>query len=194
LPETLPPEAPQEQPDSFPRKNLRAVVEFIEMVLIAVVLYFMIDSVVARVRVQKISMEPTLVPGEVLLVNKLAYTFGDIEYGDIITFHYPLDQSLDYVKRVIGKEGDIVVVEGGEVYVNNILLEEPYISAPPEYMGVWEVPQDALFVLGDNRNPSADSHVWGYVPLDNVIGKAFAVYWPLDQVRALQHTDIFAGS
>ena len=167
--------------------------ETIQMIAMALVLYFLIDSVVARVRVQKVSMEPTLVPGEVLLVNKLAYKFGEIEHGDIITFHYPVEPDLDYVKRVVGKPGDQVIVRDGSVWVNNQALHEPHISAAPEYEGVWEVPEDALFVLGDNRNPSADSHIWGFVPLENVIGKAFAVYWPLNNIRGLSTPDVFAA-
>ena len=83
------------------KSKLKPVLETIQMIVMALVLYFLIDSVVARVRVQKISMEPTLEPGEVLLVNKLAYKFDEIEYGDIITFHYPVDPDLDYVKRVV---------------------------------------------------------------------------------------------
>lgn len=175
-----------------PRKK-SPVRETIEMIVMALVLYILIDSMVARVVVQKISMIPTLVPGEVLLVNKLKYKFSEVEHGDIITFHYPLDPELDYVKRAIGLPGDEVIVDSGNVLVNGRLLYEPYISAAPEYEGVWEVPEDALFVLGDNRNPSADSHVWGYVPMDNVIGKAFAVYWPLNKIRGLPSPDIFAN-
>jgi signal peptidase I len=147
--------------------------------------------VVARVRVQKISMEPTLLSEEILLVNKLAYRFGDIQHGEIITFHYPLDPELDYVKRVIGLQGDRVDVKNGQVYVNSRQLYEPYISAPPEYEGIWDVPEENLFVLGDNRNPSADSHVWGYVPVENVIGKVIAVYWPITHIRAVTTPEIF---
>jgi signal peptidase I len=79
---------------------------------------------------------------------------------------------------VIGLPGETVRVSGGRVYVNDIPLDEPYISAPPNYEGTYEVPEDALFMLGDNRNSSSDSHSWGVVPLDNVIGKAEVVYWP----------------
>ena len=172
---------------------LRNLFEIVQMLAMALVLYFIIDSVVGRVRVQKISMEPTLMPGEILLVNKLEYKLGEIERGDIVTFHYPLDPTLDYVKRVIGLPGDKVVVKDLIVWVNDIKLHEPYISAAPEYEGVWDVPEGNLFVLGDNRNPSADSHVWGFVPFENLIGKAFAVYWPLTKIRGLPTPDIFAS-
>lgn len=170
----------------------RALLEILQMLAMALVLYFIIDSGVGRVRVQKISMEPTLAQGEILLVNKLAYRFGEVEHGQIITFHYPLEPELDYVKRVIGLPGDVVEIKERQVRVNGNLLFEPYISAPPEYEGVWEVPADEFFVLGDNRNPSADSHVWGFVPDENLIGKAFAVYWPLNRMRTLTTPDIFA--
>jgi signal peptidase I len=174
------------------RVFFRNLFEIAQMLAMALVLYFIIDSVVGRVRVQKISMEPTLMPGEILLVNKLEYKFGEIERGDIVTFHYPLDPSLDYVKRVIGLPGDSVIVRDSQVWVNDHRLYEPYISAPPEYEGAWKVPEGNLFVLGDNRNPSADSHVWGFVPVENLIGKAFAVYWPVTKIRGLPTPDIFA--
>lgn len=174
-------------------KFFRNLFEIAQMLAMALVLYFIIDSVVGRVRVQKISMEPTLMPGEILLVNKLEYKLGEIERGDIVTFHYPLDPALDYVKRVIGLPGDKVVVKDNKVWVNDLPLFEPYISAPPEYDGVWEVPEGNIFVLGDNRNPSADSHVWGFVPRENLIGKAFAVYWPVTKIRGLSTPDIFAS-
>jgi len=181
-----------ENPELKSIKKKSPVRETIEMIVMAIILYILIDAVVARVVVQKISMIPTLVPGEVLLVNKLKYKFSEIERGDIITFQYPLDPELDYVKRAIGLPGDEVVVVGGQVMVNGRALNEPYISSAPDYEGVWQVPESALFVLGDNRNPSADSHVWGFVPVENVIGKAFAVYWPINRIRGLPSPDVFA--
>jgi len=187
------PDQPEKLPQTSWKLKLQPVMEIIQIIVMALVLYFLIDSVVARVRVQKISMEPTLLPGEVLLVNKLAYTFGEFKHGDIITFHYPMDPDLDYVKRIIGKPGDEVVIRNGNVWINNQLLSEPYISAAPDYEGTWNVPDDALFVLGDNRNPSADSHIWGFVPLENVIGKAFAVYWPLNKIHSLPTPNMFAS-
>lgn len=187
---SLPPVEPEELPRS--RRIWRELFEILQTLLLAAVLYFAIDAVIGRERVQKISMEPTFEAGEILMVNKLAYKFGEFDYGQVITFHYPLDPSLDYIKRVIGLPGDVVDVQNGEVRVNGQLLYEPYISAAPEYEGSWNVPEGELFVLGDNRNPSADSHVWGFVPEENVIGKAIAVYWPINKIRAVSTPDIFA--
>lgn len=187
---SLPPEPPEKT--SSLKKILGFLFEIAQMLALALVLYFIIDSVIGRDRVQKISMEPTLIKGDILLVNKIAYKLADFKYGQIITFHYPLDPEMDYVKRVIGLPGDEVEVKEKQIWVNGKQLYEPYISAPPEYEGVWEVPEGQLFVLGDNRNPSADSHVWGFVPEENVIGKALAIYWPLNRLRALTTPDIFA--
>lgn len=161
------------------------LLETIQTVVMAVALYFLIDSVVARVRVENISMEPTLQPGEFILVNKLAYRLGEYRYGDIIVFHYPPNPQEDYIKRVIGLPGDDVKVNGGVVYVNSQALTEPYISAPPMYDGEWKVPEGFLFVLGDNRNQSSDSHSWGFVPLNYVVGKALVIYWPFNELKVL---------
>lgn len=164
---------------------LTFILETLQTLVLAVVLYFLIDSVVARVRVENISMEPTLMPGEFLLVNKLAYRLGDIHRGDIIVFHFPQNPKEDYIKRVIGIPGDTVAVRGNKVYINDQMLTEPYIAAQPTYNGSWQVPADSLFVLGDNRNQSSDSHSWGFVPMENIVGKALVVYWPLDQFKTL---------
>lgn len=173
----------------------RFLVETFQTILLALVLYFMIDAVVARVRVENVSMKPTLLPDERLLVNKLAYRFGEVKRGDIIVFHFPANPSEDYIKRVIGLPGDLVQIRENKVYVNGKELSEDYIAAPVMYDGEWVVPPDSLFVLGDNRNQSSDSHSWGFVPMKNVIGKALVVYWPLDKVKFLAHSNIvFAGT
>ena len=164
---------------------LTFLIETVQTIVLAVVLYFLIDSVIARVRVENISMLPTLQPGEFLLVNKMAYKLSDINGGDIVVFHFPQDPREDYIKRVIGVPGDVISVQSGKVSVNNQPLTEPYISASPQYTGSWTVPEGQLFVLGDNRNQSSDSHSWGFVPLENVVGKALVVYWPFDQFKIL---------
>ena len=161
------------------------LIETLQTVILAVVLYFLIDTVVARVRVENISMEPTLQSGEFVLVNKLAFRIGDIHRGDIIVFHYPQDPSQDYIKRIIGVAGDVVDIHDQTVYVNNQALVEPYLMAEPLYNGEWTVPPNDLFVLGDNRNESSDSHSWGFVPDANVVGRALVIYWPLNELKIL---------
>jgi signal peptidase I len=183
-PQGDPLEITEQKPAGRPRW-LSIVYEVIQTLLMAAVLYFLINSVIARVRVQNISMEPTLLPNELLMVNKLAYKLGDMHTGDVIIFHYPLNPQEDYIKRLIGLPGDTVTVRGGVVSVNGYELEEPYISATPNYEGEWQVPEGHVFVLGDNRNSSNDSHHWGFVPVENILGKALAIYWPPDKIKSL---------
>lgn len=166
------------------------LLETVQTIVLAIVLYFLIDTVVARVRVENISMLPTLEPGEFLLVNKLTYKVGDVEHGDIIIFHNPQNPIEDYIKRVVGIAGDEVIVQDGIVSVNGQTLEEDYISATVTYEGKWNVPEGALFVLGDNRNQSSDSHSWGFVPVSNVVGKAIVIYWPLTNMKVLTHPQV----
>lgn len=194
LPEQQPePVIPNETPKTRKESNfelLRPFLELLETLALALILYFAVDSVMARVIVEKISMEPTLQPGNFVLVNKLAYRLGGKpRTGEIIIFHNPMNLSEDYVKRVIGVPGDDVLIDNGQVYVNGIPLNEPYISAPPIYSGEWTVPPDSLFVLGDNRNESYDSHDWGFVPMEYVVGKALVVYWPLTSIKIVAHAD-----
>lgn len=164
--------------------------ELLQTILMAVILYFLIDTMVGRVRVENISMKPTLHEGQFILVNKLAYRIGEFQRGDVVVFHYPRNPQEDYIKRLIGLPGDRVTVQGGQVFVNEQLLEEPYISGPPAYSNTWIVPEAQLFVLGDNRNQSSDSHSWGFVPVENVVGKALVIYWPLGELRLLNQAPI----
>jgi signal peptidase I len=157
---------------------LRFVVDILETLILSVILFVAINAVSARIRVDGSSMEPTLHSGEFVIVNKLAYKLGAPRLGDVIVFHFPRDPEQEYIKRVIGLPGDRVNISAGQVYVNDRLLNEEYIAAQPAYNDSWEVPQDSLFVLGDNRNNSSDSHNWGPVPLEYVVGKAVFVYWP----------------
>ncbi len=186
------PEIGIEQENAQPAARRPAWISFtwevLQTLIMAVILYFLIDVVVGRVRVENISMEPTLQEGQFILVNKLAYRLGDFQRGDIVIFHYPRSPQEDYIKRVIGLPGDTVKIENGQVQVNGQVLDEPYIAAPPSYDSTWAVPDDQIFVLGDNRNRSSDSHSWGFVPVDMVVGKALVVYWPLDDLKILNQT------
>ncbi|MEM5774224.1 MAG: signal peptidase I [Anaerolineaceae bacterium] len=190
-------EVPAIQPDGkqpSARENqwsTRAIVlETLQTVVLALILYFLIDAVVGRVRIDNISMEPTLVAGEFLLVDRVVYKFTGLETGDVVVFHFPQNPKEDYIKRVIGLEGDTVRIEDGEVYVNDIRLIEPYLASTITYEGEWVVPDDSLFVLGDNRNPSYDSHDWGFVPMENMIGRAICVYWPINKIKLLSQPQI----
>jgi signal peptidase I len=166
----------------------RLIIDLLETLVLAVLLFIIINVVTARIRVDGSSMEPTLLNGEFVLVNKLAYKFGTPKLGEVIVFHYPRDPKQEYIKRVIGVAGNTVVISDGHVYIDDELIQEPYIAASPTYGPQhWIVPPGSLFVLGDNRNNSSDSHTWGMVPEEYVVGKAVAVYWPPTKWSSIVH-------
>jgi signal peptidase I len=169
---------------------VRFALDIVETILLALVLFFGINAISARVRVDGFSMRPTLEDGEFILVSKLNYRFGEVERGDIIVFHYPLNPSQELIKRVIGLPGDHISVKDGIVSVNGQKIDEPYIAATPLYNGEWDVPEENLFVLGDNRNDSSDSHSWGFLPFQNVVGKAVMIYWPPPLWDIIQHKQL----
>jgi len=165
---------PKEKRSGF----LRFLVDILETLVLSVVLFVSINLISARIRVDGASMEPTLVTGEYVIVSRISYRLGSPQRGDIIVFHFPRDPKEEYIKRLIGLPGDQVKVSNGAVYVNGQALDETYLTVKMDYTGTWTVPAGQLFVLGDNRNNSSDSHDWGTVPMDYVVGKAILVYWP----------------
>lgn len=164
-------------------------VEALQTIGLSVLLAFGIRTYVAEARyIPSGSMEPTLQINDRLIIEKLSYDFEPPQRGDIVVFHPPeqLNQKDAFIKRVIGLPGDTVEVKDGRVYVNGEALSESYIAAPPDYLlGPTEVPADAYLVLGDNRNRSFDSHYWGFVPKDHILGRAVFRFWPPDRLGTL---------
>ena len=183
--DTDPLEDSQEDPSPEGGKISTFLLDLVQMLIVTLVLYVLIDAVIGRVQVESISMLETVKPGELLMVSKLAYRNENYQRGDIVVFHFPGNPNEDYIKRVIGLPGDTITVQDEQVYINGYALTEPYIREAPQYNGEWTVPADALFVLGDNRNQSSDSHDWGFVPYENVFGRALMIYWPLDEFTIL---------
>lgn len=176
------------EPELITGKRLgwrRLLVDIIETIVIAAVLYLGVNAVLARVRVDLFSMEPTLFKDNYVMINKLGYKIGSPDRGDIVVFRYPLNPDEQYIKRVVGLPGDRIHISGGEVFVNDEQLLEPYISVQTKSGGNWVIPEDSLFVMGDNRNNSRDSRFWGVVPFENLVGRAFAVYWPPENWRMI---------
>ena len=134
------------------------------------------------------SMRPTLQHDERLVVNKFIYRIRDPQKGEILIFRYPRDPSRDFIKRVIAVAGDTIEMKEGRVYVNDELQREDYIleKTRTEYPKT-TIPEGTIFVMGDNRNNSEDSRYSdvGFLPLENVKGKAILVFWPLDEFKAL---------
>ncbi len=165
--------------------------ELLQTIALAVLLYLAINAMSARVRVDGSSMQPTLQNGEYVLVSKISYKLSQPQYGDIIVFKFPGETpEQDLIKRIIGVPGDIVDAVNGVIKVNGIPLTEPYTAEAPFYNNHWEVPEGMLFVLGDNRNDSSDSHAWGFLPIENVIGKAIVIYWPPREWKLINHVEM----
>ena len=188
-------------------KNKSVVREWIEAIVIAIVLAFIIRSfVVQAFKIPSGSMEPTLLVGDHILVNKFIYgtkipftskkilQFKRPEHGDVIVFIYPVDRKKDFIKRVIAVEGDTVEIIDKKVYINGLPSDSahavhndktilPRALQPRDNYGPVPVPKGSLFVMGDNRDHSMDSRYWGFVRLEEVKGKAFVIYWSWDKLK-----------
>jgi signal peptidase I len=164
--------------------------ENVRVLAIALVIALVLRLWVAEPRfIPSNSMEPTLHIGDRLIVEKVSYHLHPPQPGDIVVFHppeqlYPYGYSAQqaFIKRVVAVPGQTVTVTGQRVYVDGVPQTEPYIQAPPAYeMVPVRVPPGGVFVLGDNRNDSNDSHVWGILPQANIVGRALIRFWPLEQ-------------
>jgi signal peptidase I len=178
--------------------------EFLEAILLALLVFLVIQTSIQNFRVEGSSMHPTLEGGQYLLVNKLVYFRIDQERlsriipfwkvaestenfavhppqrGEVIVFAFPRDPTRDFVKRVIGVPGDRVEIREGTVFVNGEALDEPYITDHDSSdMREMTLQDKQYFVLGDNRRGSNDSRNWGPVPEENILGKVWIIYWPL---------------
>jgi signal peptidase I len=167
------------QPEQKPKGSSGFIRDVLEVILISSILFFSINSISARIRVESVSMQPTLFAGDFVVVNKLAYMFGSPRRGDVIVFQFPPNPAQDpYIKRIIGLPGENLRIEDGEVYIDGVRFLEPYLEVDTLQGGEWDIPEDAVFAMGDNRNNSSDSRSWGMVPYENIIGKALLIYWP----------------
>jgi signal peptidase I len=160
----------------------------LETILLAVILFFVINALTGRYQVHGQSMVPSLYEGQYLIASKVAYWLHEPERGDIIVLDPPNNSgNIPYIKRVIGLAGDVVEVREQRVWVNGVALNEPYINVSPNYSGNWIVDKNTVFVMGDNRNDSSDSHTWGLLPYHNILGKAFFSYWPPERWGTIPH-------
>lgn len=155
--------------------------ELIITIVLALVIFLGARLTIQTFVVLMTSMEPNFHEGQRLVVNKAVYFFGEPQRGDVVVFDAPNRASEDFIKRIIGLPGDKVAIINGNVYINDVALDEPYIMESPSYtMTEKEIPEDMYFVLGDNRNHSNDSHNDWLVPRDSIIGKAWLSTWPPD--------------
>jgi signal peptidase I len=200
------------------RRARRVVWELAQTLVLALLIFLAVRAMAQNFRVEGSSMEPGLHDGQYLLVNKAVYfklnleklakyvpfvnpgdnperyIFSPPHRGDVVVFRYPKDPDRDFIKRVIAVPGDEIRIDSGVVFVNGERLDEPYIESRPNYDFQEQiVPEGSFFVLGDNRDNSFDSHAWGFVPEENIIGKAIFSYWPLESLGGVGNRTISAG-
>ena len=204
-------------PDPVSRKPLGCLIEIAETLILTIIIFWLIQSFVAQpYRVEQESMRTTLEPNQYVLVDKLSPHFDTYSRGDIVVFNPVLHDDgctspasagfsdvTPYIKRVIGEPGDKVELVDGDVEVNGVAIDEPYVhgvsTEPLSGEQQWTVPGDRLFVMGDNRDNSTDSRSdqIGMICASDVIGRAWLRYWPLDTIGILQtptYPDVPAAS
>ena len=192
--------------DPQPAKNqaTRAIREIVETLLLAALIFLLVRLVVLNFRVDGESMLPNLDNGQMLLVNRNAYQHVDIggnryypfdppERGDVVVFDPPASSDKPYIKRIIGLPGEEITFAQGHVFVDGVQLPEDYIQdrtrCNREDRCDVVVPEDHVFVLGDHRSNSSDSRVFGVVPVENIVGKAWLSYWPPNDMGFVPHED-----
>jgi signal peptidase I len=167
--------------------------EIVETIVLTLLIFAAINFLTGRFRVEGPSMEPNLHEGQYLIINKVVYKLHPPRRGDIIVFEHPRNSGRDLIKRVIGLPGESVDIREGKVYINDVLIEEPYVAYHSGYSSRYLLGPDEFFVLGDNRPNSDDSHNWGVLKRDLIVGKAWVSYWPPDEMGGVPHYD-YSGS
>jgi signal peptidase I len=190
---------PSEQEETAPSgwKTAWAVVREVgETIILTLIIFFLIQIVIRNFRVVGTSMVDNLHDGQYLIIDKISYspllreTLGwtSPRHGDVVVFEPPNRPTEDYVKRIVGLPGEAIEIRNGQVLVNGQPLAEPFHPQPGSYsMPPRLVPEGHVFVLGDNRNNSNDSHNWGPLPIENIVGRAWLSYWPPDQWGVIPH-------
>ena len=170
----------------------REIWEYVRMIIIVVAVLILAQNfLIINAKVPTESMVNTIMVGDQIFGNRLAYKFGDPQRFDIVIFKYPDDEKQLFIKRIIGLPGETVTIKDGKVYINDSQepLDDSFCPETPlaKGDGVYQVPEDCYFMLGDNRNYSKDSRYWvnKYVARDKILGKAVLRYWPLNKIKLL---------
>jgi signal peptidase I len=198
-------------------KNRSVFREYFEAICVAIILALFIRTfVVQAFKIPSGSMLPTLLIGDHLLVNKFIYGIripftGKIlipikspQHGDVVVFRFPKDRSIDYIKRVVGTPGDTIEIKNKKVFINGQLMQDTHAhfsspalldaqASPRDNFGPILVPEQRIFVMGDNRDNSYDSRFWGFVDQQDILGKAFILYWSWDIDKPLLSLERFTS-
>jgi signal peptidase I len=188
-----PTQSPEEHKPVYKQSREVLIREIVETLLLTLFIFWIVNTVTGRFRIEGSSMLPSLTEGEMVIINKLSYYLDEPERGDIIVLHFPNDRSREFIKRLVGLPGDHIEIADGMVTVNGVILDEPYINESPAYTGSWEVPEGQYFVLGDNRNNSSDSHIWSFLPREDIVGKAWVIYWGPEDWGLVPHYSQLVG-
>lgn len=173
------------------KRGSRTAIEWLLIIVVAFVASFLMRAyVVQTFYIPSGSMEPTLLIGDRIVVNKLSVDFGTINRGDIVVFHSPKNENCggesvaDLVKRVIGLPGDVISSQGNSILINGIKVNENWTHTEPLGPAIKKqtVPTNSYFMIGDNHDFSCDSRYWGTVPRSSIIGKVFVRIWPLNRI------------
>ena len=166
--------------------------DVVEIALLVIMIYTLVNLATARAIVEGNSMQPNFQPKQLIVVNRFAYYFGEPHRGDVIVLHNPTNlNDDDLIKRVIGLPGDTIKIVEGRVYINGVMVSEPYIVkfCDTGCDGTWTLGQNQYFVLGDNRSNSLDSHIFGPINRALIVGQAWIRYWPLQDAQMIPHPD-----
>jgi signal peptidase I len=178
--------APNASP-ATPIRRSHVLREIVETVLLTAAIFLVVNAATGRFRIEGQSMEPNLHDGEYVLIDKVSYLLHSPERGDVVVFTPPNNER-DYIKRVIGLPGDTVEIRGGQVYVNGVVLDEPYLQQTTlRDESAHLVENGRYFVLGDNRNNSSDSRSFGTITPQSIVGRAWLVYWPPSDWSTVPH-------
>lgn len=170
--------------------------EYIRLIVLVVAAMLLLQNfVIINATIPSESMENTIMPGDRIFGNRLAYLSADPQRGEVVIFKFPDNEKEYFIKRIIGLPGETVEVRGGKVYIDGAEepLDDSYCPQEPDGRGdgVWEVPENSYFMMGDNRNMSNDSRYWQnpYVSRDKILGKAVLRYWPLNKITLIKTED-----
>ena len=189
------PTPPAEAPAAAGLQHPNMLRDLIETMVLVTIAFLVVNALIGRFRIEQVSMQPNLHEGEYVIVDKVSYAFRQPERGEIVVLKNPNPGQPDLIKRVIGLPGETIGVRGGQAYVNGQPLTEPYIRQPmASDSPATQLQAGQYFVMGDNRNNSEDSRIFGARPAGDIVGRAWIIYWPPSDWQILSRPSYAASA